>query len=70
VALCVVLAGLVVLARAAAAASFSGTVRGTGGIGLNVRAASSSGAARVGGLSEGTTVVIDFYGHGDTVTGY
>lgn len=66
-----VVAALVVgVPAVASAATYSATVRGTGGIGLNVRSAPTASSARVGGLPEGAAVVVDCYGYGDTVAGY
>lgn len=67
----VVLTGLLVGASPARAATFAGTVSGTGGEGLFVRPGpSQDSGAPITKLAEGTFVTIDCYRAGQVVAGY
>lgn len=54
---------------ASSTAGHAGTVSGTGGVGLNVRAAPSTSSGVVTWLAEGTSVTIDCQTRGDSVRG-
>jgi len=51
------------------AGGISGTVAGTGGIGLSIRASASTAASKIGALAEGETVTITCQARGTNVEG-